>query len=59
MTRIRSALVRGGILALVRYGIDAGRINTVSYGEERPVDTQHSQQAWARNRRDEFSVAKQ
>jgi peptidoglycan-associated lipoprotein len=33
-------------------GIDAGRIRTVSYGEERPFDPGHDEAAWAKNRRD-------
>jgi peptidoglycan-associated lipoprotein len=41
---------------LVNKGIDAGRIETVSYGEERPLDPGHDENAWAANRRDEFEV---
>ena len=40
---------------LVTHGIDAGRIETVSNGEERPLDPGHTEDAWAKNRRDEFS----
>ena len=36
---------------LVSLGIDAGRLSTVSYGEERPQDTGSTEAAWARNRR--------
>lgn len=36
---------------LVDLGIDASRISTVSYGEERPVDPGSSEEAWAKNRR--------
>jgi len=32
-------------------GINAGRIRTVSYGEERPFDEGHDDGAWAKNRR--------
>jgi peptidoglycan-associated lipoprotein len=39
---------------LVEFGIDGSRINTVSYGESRPVDAGHSESAWAKNRRAEF-----
>jgi peptidoglycan-associated lipoprotein len=35
-------------------GIDAGRITTKSMGEEQPVDPGHTEEAWAKNRRDEF-----
>jgi peptidoglycan-associated lipoprotein len=37
---------------LMTLGIDAGRIRTVSYGEERPFDAGHDDSAWAKNRRD-------
>ena len=36
---------------LVTLGVDAGRIRTVSYGEERPFDPGHDEAAWAKNRR--------
>jgi peptidoglycan-associated lipoprotein len=36
---------------LVTLGINAGRIQTVSYGEERPFDEGHDDGAWAQNRR--------
>jgi peptidoglycan-associated lipoprotein len=41
---------------LVSHGIDAGRIETTSYGKERPLDPAHTEQAWSTNRRDEFEV---
>jgi peptidoglycan-associated lipoprotein len=41
---------------LVRLGIDASRVDTVSYGEERPVDERDTDEARAANRRDEFLV---
>ena len=41
---------------LVSHGIDGGRIETVSYGEERPLDPGHNEEAWAKNRRDEFEI---
>lgn len=37
--------------ALVGEGIDANRLLTVSYGEERPVAMGHNEEAWAKNRR--------
>src|SRR5437660_2654435 len=37
---------------LVTLGVDAARIRTVSYGEERPFDPGHGQSACAKNRRD-------
>jgi len=41
---------------LVDLGIDPARITTISYGEERPVDPRHNEEAWAKNRRDHFVV---
>jgi peptidoglycan-associated lipoprotein len=41
---------------LISYGIDAGRMTVISYGKERPVDTRHSSDAWAKNRRAEFVI---
>lgn len=41
---------------LVRVGIEQSRISAVSYGEERPFDPGHNEEAWAKNRRDHFVV---
>ena len=41
---------------LVEHGIGEGRIAIVSYGEERPLDAAHTEEAWTRNRRAEFLV---
>lgn len=41
---------------LVDRGIDESRVSTNSFGEERPLDSRSSEDAWARNRRDEFSI---
>jgi peptidoglycan-associated lipoprotein len=30
----------------------------ISYGEERPLDAGHGEEAWAANRRDEFVVTR-
>ncbi|MDX2194719.1 MAG: OmpA family protein [Gemmatimonadales bacterium] len=47
-------------LAAKRYaeskGIDGGRLETVSFGKERPVDPGHDETAWAKNRRAEFEI---
>jgi len=43
---------------LVDLGISGDRISTVSYGEERPVDPRSDEEAWAKNRRDEFKLIK-
>jgi len=39
---------------LVSHGIDAGRIETQSWGEEKPLVDGHDESAWSQNRRDEF-----
>lgn len=41
---------------LTSLGVPAGRVRVVSYGEERPDDAGHTEQAWARNRRAEFVI---
>jgi peptidoglycan-associated lipoprotein len=39
---------------LVRLGIDPTRVDTISYGEDRPADPGHNEAAWRKNRRGEF-----
>lgn len=39
---------------LTSHGIDASRIDVVSYGKERPIDFGHNEEAWAKNRNDQF-----
>lgn len=39
---------------LVTSGVGASRIQTTSYGEEKPVDSGHNEAAWAKNRRAEI-----
>jgi len=41
---------------LVGKGIDAGRIDVTSFGEERPADPAENEAAWALNRRAEFEI---
>ena len=41
---------------LVDLGIAASRLTTVSYGEERPVCSQHDEECWSKNRRANFVV---
>ncbi len=36
---------------LISLGISPGRISTISYGKERPLDPGHNEEAWTRNRR--------
>ena len=43
---------------LIDSGVDANRIQTRSFGEEKPVDPGHNEAAWAKNRRGEFVVYK-
>jgi peptidoglycan-associated lipoprotein len=42
---------------LATLGVDAARIKTVSYGVERPFDAGHTEEAWAKNRRDHLVLA--
>ena len=42
--------------ALMRAGVDSNLIDTISYGEDRPVDPGHNEAAWSKNRRGEFIV---
>jgi peptidoglycan-associated lipoprotein len=37
-------------------GIDGGRIEIVSFGEERPKCTDEAESCWSQNRRDEFEI---
>lgn len=41
---------------LVNHGIDASRIDTQSWGEERPIAQGASEDAWSQNRRAEFEI---
>jgi len=41
---------------LVSYGISPNRIDIISYGEERPLDPRHNEEAWALNRRADFVI---
>ena len=41
---------------LVDLGIKSSRLNTISYGEERPIDLTLSEQGWAKNRRAHFVI---
>jgi peptidoglycan-associated lipoprotein len=44
---------------LARKGVANGRMSTVSYGKDQPVDPSHDDTAWSRNRRCEFVIAGQ
>jgi peptidoglycan-associated lipoprotein len=39
---------------LVRLGVASDRVDTISYGEDKPADTGHTPAAWEKNRRDDF-----
>jgi peptidoglycan-associated lipoprotein len=41
---------------LINLGVKSGQLSTISYGEERPADQGHSEEAWARNRRGAFVI---
>jgi len=49
----RAARVKAFLESL---GIDADRMVTVSYGEERPLDPAANEAAWAKNRRAQFVI---
>jgi peptidoglycan-associated lipoprotein len=41
---------------LVDLGIASSRLTTISYGEERPLCMQHTEECWAKNRRGHFVI---
>jgi len=43
---------------LLSLGISPDRIETISYGEERPLAAGHNEDSWAQNRRDDFVIMK-
>ena len=43
---------------LAGLGVDAKRITTVSYGKEKPICTEHNEECWQKNRRDDFVLQK-
>ena len=42
---------------LIGLGVPAGRIETISYGKERPICTESTEDCWAQNRRGVTVVA--
>lgn len=52
----RALSVRRYLIAL---GVDADRLHTISYGEEKPAAMGHDESAWAKNRRAEFKISAQ
>ncbi len=41
---------------LMDLGVEGSRLSGISYGEERPVDPGHNEEAWAKNRRGHFTI---
>lgn len=41
---------------LVKLGVASSRLESVSFGQERPFDLGQNEEAWAKNRRDHFVV---
>ncbi len=39
---------------LSHLGVSQNQVNTVTYGEEKPLNSGHTPDAWAANRRDDF-----
>ena len=44
---------------LSQLGVDAGRLSTISYGEEKPAADGHDEGAWSQNRRAQFVISAQ
>jgi peptidoglycan-associated lipoprotein len=44
---------------LVSLGVPSSRIEMISYGKEKPICTEHNEECWAKNRRDQFVVMKE
>lgn len=47
---------RSAMNYLIKLGISPERLSIISYGEERPLDPRHCEEAWAKNRRCHFVV---
>jgi peptidoglycan-associated lipoprotein len=41
---------------MIDLGIEEARLNTLSYGEERPLHQGHDESVWAHNRRGDFVI---
>jgi peptidoglycan-associated lipoprotein len=41
---------------LMDLGVKGSQLSCISYGEERPVDPAHNEEAWAKNRRGHFTI---
>lgn len=43
---------------LLNLGVSAASLDTISYGEEQPLNFGHSELSWSQNRRDDFVIVK-
>jgi len=43
---------------LIKLEVNESQLSTISYGEEKPLDPGHNEEAWAKNRRDHFTILK-
>jgi peptidoglycan-associated lipoprotein len=43
---------------LIRLGIPAAQLETISFGEDQPADSGHDEAAWSKNRRCDFTEAR-
>ena len=43
---------------LISLGVDSSQLEVISYGEEKPLDPENNEEAWSKNRRAEFVVAR-
>ena len=43
---------------LMNLGVDGSRIETISYGEEKPLNYGHDELSWSQNRRDDFVITR-
>jgi len=50
---------RAAMNYLISHGVQGKRISRISYGEERAVCAEHTEECWAKNRRAHFSVKSQ
>jgi len=41
---------------LISLGVPINRLSTISYGEELPIDPNHNEEAWTKNRRGHFVI---